>query len=470
MKTIAERLAEFSHGVSIDSIPSDVLDAAKLHLLDAYGGGLAASALGAGTEGRTIAPAISGNGGASVIGAAEVTTPASAALANGMMCHALDFDDTHSDSICHVSTVTGPAAAALAEGGRHSGADLLAAFVAGSEVTIRVGAAAAPGYMVRGFHPTSVCGIFGATATAAHLLGLDEDATASALGIAGSMASGIFAYLGDGSATKPIHAGWAAQGGVVAAQLAAAGAEGPPSIFEDRFGFFAAYYGADAQLMEQELETLGSVWEMPRVAFKPYPICHFSHSSIDAAASLLRDTPLSAADVRRVTVAIPDPGVPLVLEPLDDKRDPRTDYEAKFSLPFGIAALLVRGGVDIASFTSATIRDPAVLAVARLVEYERREFSTYPESFPGWVRIETNDGRVLERELAYQRGGPENPMTHDDVVTKYAANASLGLDAAGVAAFEQSVLRLEDFADAGECFAPLRHAQSPALDPAPSAA
>jgi 2-methylcitrate dehydratase PrpD len=450
MKTVAQRLAEFSRGISFDSIPLDVVEAAKLHLLDALGGGVAASALGVGGEGREIAPSLGGNDGASLIGAPHATTASSAALANGMLCHALDFDDTHADSICHVSTVTGPVAVALGEARRLSGAEVLAALIAGNEVTIRIGAAAVPGYMVRGFHPTSVCGVFGATATAARLLDLTEDATVSALGIAGSMAAGIFAYLGDGSSTKPVHAGWAAHAGIAAAELAAAGAEGPPSVFEDRFGFFAAYYGADASLIEAGLDDLGSRWETPRIAFKPYPICHFSHSSVDAAASLLAETPFAANDVSRVTVAIPDPGVPLVLEPLEDKCDPRTEYEA--------------------TFTPATIRDPGVLAVARRVEFERREFPTYPQSFPGWVRIESNDGRVVERELRHQRGGPENPMSHDDVVTKYAVNASLALEPETIAAFEQRVLHLESSPDVTECFGLVREARRPALDATPAPA
>lgn len=468
--TVTQRLAEFSCDLSLDAIPPDVLAAAKLHLLDAFGGGLAASALGVGTEGREIAPDVGGSEGASLIGASHATTAASAALANGMLCHALDFDDTHSDSICHVSTVTAPVAVAISEARRLPGSELLAALVAGNEVTIRVGTAAAPGYMVRGFHPTSVCGVFGATATAARLLGLDKEATASALGIAGSMAAGIFAYLGDGAATKPVHAGWAAHAGIMAAELAAAGGEGPRTMFEDRFGFFAAYYGADSQLIERDLGDLGSRWETPRIAFKPYPACHFSHSCIDALAALLADTPFAANEVRRVTVAIPEPGIALVLDPLGDKRDPRTEYEAKFSLPFALAALLVRGRVDVAMFTEATIRDPDVLALARLVDYQRRDFPTFPQSFPGWIRIEAEDGRVVERELLHQRGGPENPMSHDDVVTKYATNASLALEPDKVAAFEQRLLSLETSPDAGDCFGLLRSASRPTLERAPAPA
>jgi 2-methylcitrate dehydratase PrpD len=391
-----------------------------------------------------------------VLGSATGVSPAAAALANGMLCHGLDFDDTHADSICHVGVVVSPAALAVAEATNASGTELLVALVAGSEIVTRVGAAAAPGYMVRGFHPTSVCGVFGATVAAARLRGLTPAEIASALGIAGSMSSGLFAYLGDGSATKPVHAGWAAHGGIVAAGLAAAGAEGPGVVFEDRFGFFAAYYGSDASALETQIADLGARWETDRIAFKPYPACHFVHSSLDAAALLLAETPLASDDLARITVAVPGPGVPLVLEPLEAKRDPRTDYDAKFSLPYSIAALIIHGHVGVESYTEQAIRDPAVLELASRVDYVQREFPTYPQSFPGWVRLETRAGAVFERELAHQRGGPENPMGVDAVVAKFRRNAALALDEESLLALEAAVLSLELQDDLARCLAPLR--------------
>ncbi|MEO9176033.1 MAG: MmgE/PrpD family protein, partial [Gaiellales bacterium] len=291
---------------------------------------------------------------------------------------------------------------------------------------------------------------------AARLLALPAAELGAALGIAGSMSSGLFAYLGDGAATKPIHAGWAAHGGIVAAELAHAGGEGPSGVFEDRFGFFAAYYGLDASAIEAQVADLGSRYETPRIAFKPYPACHFIHSSLDAAAELLRAHPLTAAEIARITVAVPEPGVPLVLEPLAAKRDPRTEYDAKFSLPYSIAALIVHGRVGVETYTEAAIRDPAVLELAARVEHVPREFPTYPQSFPGWVRIESRAGDVLELGLAHQRGGPENPMSEDEVVAKFRENAALALGEAAVDALEHAILELEQQHDLAACLAPLR--------------
>jgi 2-methylcitrate dehydratase PrpD len=391
-----------------------------------------------------------------VIGSPDGRAPAAAALANGMLCHGLDFDDTHADSICHVGVVLSPAALAVAEARGAAGRELVVALVAGGEITTRIGAAAVPGYMVRGFHPTSVCGVFGATVAAARLLGLPAAEIASALGIAGSMSSGLFAYLGDGAATKPVHAGWAAHGGIVAAELAHAGGEGPTGVFEDRFGFFAAYYGLDASAVA--INDLGRRYETPRIAFKPYPACHFIHSCLDAAAELVRTQPLTAAEIERITVAVPDPGVPLVLEPLAAKRDPRTEYDAKFSLPYSIAALVVHGRVGVETYTEQAIRDPAVLELAARVEHVQRDFPTYPRSFPGWVRIETRAGTVLELELPHQRGGPENPMGEGEVVAKFRENAALALGADDVRELEHALLALEEQDDLAACLAPLRRA------------
>jgi 2-methylcitrate dehydratase PrpD len=460
--TVSARIAEWVDELAFADIPPDTLDAAKLHLLDTLGAGLAAHALGIATAGRTIASSIGGSGPSTVLGSATGASPAAAALANGMLCHGLDFDDTHADSICHVGVVVSPAALAVAEAAHASGRELLVALVAGSEIVTRIGAAAAPGYMVRGFHPTSVCGVFGATVAAARLRRLTHAETTSALGIAGSMSSGLFAYLGDGSATKPVHAGWAAHGGIVAAELAAAGGEGPAGVFEDRFGFFAAYYGLDAGAIEAQVSDLGRRWETDRIAFKPYPACHFVHSSLDAAALVLAANPIAPDELARITVAVPAPGVPLVLEPLESKRDPRTDYDAKFSLPYSIAALVVNGHVGVETYTEQAIRDPAVLELASRVDYVQRDFPTYPQSFPGWVRLETRAGEVFERELAHQRGGPENPMDVEAVAAKFRRNAALALGEESVAALERAILSLEQHDDLARCLAPLRADAVPA--------
>jgi 2-methylcitrate dehydratase PrpD len=442
--TAAERIAEWTGELAFDAIPPEVLEAAKLHLLDTLGCGLAAHALGVATEGRTAMAELGGDGQASVIGLDGGLPAPNAAFANAMLCHGLDFDDTHSDSVAHVSVVVSPTSIAAGEAQGSSGRDVLAAIVGGNEVVTRVGMAASGEFHARGFHPTAVCGIFGATTAAARLAGVDARTTASALGIAGSFAGGLFAYLDDATPTKPMHPAWAAHGGLLATRLATLGAEGPPGVFENRFGVYYAFIGATKGEIDlgAQLDDLGERWETPRIAYKPYPACHFIHGSLGATAGLLDQ--LDADEVEDIVVTVPEAAIALVLEPAASKQTPRTEYEAKFSLQYSTAAMLVHGRVGVKTYSTDEIADPRVLALAGKVRHETKEYASYPAAFPGGVRIRLKDGRTLEAEAPYQLGGPENPMSADDVRTKFRENAGLALDEQALAALEETVLTLEE--------------------------
>ncbi len=335
-------------------MPADVVEAAKLHVLDVIGCGLAAHGLGIAGEGRATMSELGGAAEASVIGVDSMLPAPNAAFANAMLCHGLDFDDTHSDSVAHVSTVVVPAAAALAEARGASGRELLTAIIAGNEVVTRIGMATPGAFHRRGFHPTAICGIFGAVAAAARLNELDTAAAASAFGIVGSMASGLFAYLDDATATKPIHPAWAAHGALLAARLAAHGAEGPPGVLEGRFGVFHAFVDTRVDL-EPQLADLGSRWETPRIAYKAFPACHFIHGSLGATGSLGLPTRTRS---RTCVVTVPEAGVSLVLEPAELKAAPRSDYEGKFSLQYSTAAMLVHGRVGLTTYTPEGLSDP----------------------------------------------------------------------------------------------------------------
>jgi 2-methylcitrate dehydratase PrpD len=454
--TAAERIAEWATGLALEDVPSDIAQQAKLHLLDALGCGLAASALGVATEGRATMADLGGHEHATVIGLPAGLPSANAAFANAMLCHGLDFDDTHPDAVAHVSVVTCPAALAVGEEIHANGPDVLAALIAANEVVIRVGMAGSGAFHRRGFHPTSVCGIFGATAATARLDGLDAGRTTSALGIAGSLASGIFAYLDDGTPTKPIHPAWAAHGGVLAARLGGHGAEGPASVFEGRFGLYQSFLGAaEGEVdLESQLADLGSRWETRRIAYKAYPACHFMHGSLAAVAEATDG--LAPEAVGDIIVTVPEAGVGLVLEPAASKQAPRSTYEAKFSLQYSAAAMIANGAVEVSTYEPEAIADPRVLELARRVRYETKDYPSYPGAFPGGVRIRTTDGRDLEVHLAHERGAPENPLPIEDVRKKFRQNASLALDAGSVEALEKAVLALEDQDDLRLAVAPLR--------------
>ena len=456
------RIAEFVAGTSLAQMPPAVREAAALHVLDTLGCGVAALATDAAASVRAATAATAPDGPCTALGLARGVALESAAFANGALCHALDFDDTHGRSICHVSTVVVPAALAVAEAQGSSGTALLEAIVAGGEVVARIGAAAAPAYMRTGFHHTGVCGAFGATAAAARLLGLDARAVQHALGLCGSLASGSFAFLDDGSATaKAVNAGAAARAGVLAATLAAHGADGPQEILAGRFGLFATYFRIAEPALDVELDALGSAWETPRIAFKPYPACHFVHSSLDAVREACDRLGVRApGEVEAIAVEVPAPALPLVLEPRAAKLRPRTPYEGKFSLQYSVAAMVAHRRVGIASYAPSAIADPDTLALAARVAHRAADFDSFPAAFPARVAV-TAAGGSETVEVAFQRGSAERPLERADVLGKFGDNASLALDSAGVARLRDRTLELGQLAAVATLTAALAAARPP---------
>jgi len=442
MTYAADELAEWAVELSLEDIPAEVVEQAKLHLLDAVGTGLAALALDEMPSARRLAREMGGRPEATALGVEEPLPAALAAFVNGVLMHALDYDDTHEQALVHSSVVVCPVTLACGEAADAAGDEALAAAIAGFEISSRIGLAAAGRFHLRGFHPTSVCGVFAAAAVAARLRGLSVAETRNALGIAGSQASGLLEFLADGSQTKPLHPGWASLAGIVAAGLAAGGATGPASVLEGRFGLLATHVDEfDAAALT---DGLGTRWETLRIAYKPYPACHCTHTCLDALADLVAESGLAAGDVAEIVCRVPGRlAVELVLEPAERKLRPATAYDAKFSLPYCLASLLVRGSLGVASFTSSAIQDAEVLRLAELVHYEVAPFPG-GNDLSGGVLVRTGDGTRLERAVLHPRGGIDNPMSPGDVVEKFGANAVLALPEAVVDRLAVAHLHLEE--------------------------
>jgi 2-methylcitrate dehydratase PrpD len=418
--------AEWAYELALTDVPTKVAELAKLRLLDAVGGGLAAFALGQMGSVLGLAEEFGGREEASVIGCAQRFPAPLAALVNGSLIHALDYDDTHLGAGVHSSAVVAPAVLACGEAMHTTCEQALLAAICGYELSARIGMAAGTGFFARGFHPTSVCGGFAAALGAARIRGLSPPTTVSALGIAGSFASGLLEFLADGAQTKPLHAGFAAHAGLVAAGLAAHGAEGPATIFEGRFGLLRSHLGDD---FDAEVLTagLGERFETLEIAVKPYPACSLTHTCLDALAALMREARVSANDVASLSCRVHgDEAREMVLEPIERKRRPATAYEAKFSLPFCLASLLASGRLDVRSFTPASIADPQVLGLAEQIRYSVEPFVGGNES-SGSVSIETRDGRRLERTVIQARGGSGHPLSDGEICEKFRANAALAL-------------------------------------------
>jgi 2-methylcitrate dehydratase PrpD len=275
-----------------------------------------------------------------------------------------------------------------------------------------------------------VCGVFSAAATAAKLSGSSAAQMAHAFGIAGSQASGSMEFLQEGAWTKRMHPGWAAHGGIVAANLAKRGFVGPDRIFEGRYGLYKLYANTVAPDLSLATRGLREEWEILETDFKPYPCGHISHPYMDCALKLRRDHAPRPEEIDAIEVRVPTAAVPILCEPLADKRKPPSSYAARFSLPYAVAVILVHGRAGIDEFADERLADAAVLALCARTHYVVDDSMPFPQSFPGWVIITLKDGRRVEARMDASRGSRENPMSTDDLWQKFEANARRALPAA----------------------------------------
>jgi 2-methylcitrate dehydratase PrpD len=422
----ASALSKMAAGLQLSSVPGEVVERAKLHILDGIGLGLASNAYEYGQVSACGVTALSaGVGDCSVIGRSERLPVRDAALLNGILIHGLDFDDTHLGSIIHPTCTALPVALSLGESLDVSGADLLAAFVAGAETGIRIGAAVNGAFHHVGYHATGIVSHFAAAVTAGRLLGLSADQITTAQGITGSTASGIQVFLEEGAWTKRFHPGWGAVAGITAAILAKHGFKGPLRPYEGKFGLFDTHlHGLADELRPDELTAgLGDRWLFGETALKPYPVCHFIHGCADAALELHRE--IGGARIARVTAFLPQPTLHIVAEPAAAKERPTTDYEAKFSAQFVVAYCLLRGRFGLPDLRSEALEDKDVLDLARRVRCVEDPDSVFPKFFSGGVEIALADGSILRRHVRVNSGAGERSMTAEAVTDKFFACASM---------------------------------------------
>ena len=444
--TISSTLAGFATSLTYQTIPPEVAANAKLRLLDTVGVCLA-------SIGMPYANAILGHveeqGGRaeSRLFGRDTRLPATlAVLYNAALAHGNDYDDTHSRAIVHAGGVMVPTALAMAERHSRSGREALAAIVAGYEIAARIGMVASKGFHAQGFHSTSICGTFAAAATASMLMGLNQEQTTHALGIAGSQAAGSMEFLADGAWTKRLHPGWAAHSGVNGASLAARGFTGPRSVFEGRYSVFALYATATPPEMALATAGLGSEWEILNTDFKPYPCGHFSHPYMDCALKLRREG-VQPADIESIEARVASAMVPVLCEPAADKRRPPTGYAARFSLPFSLALMFVHGRAEIDDFSEARLAEPAIRELSDRMRYVVDDTLPFPQSFPGWVIVTLKNGRKVEARLDASRGSREYPMSDDELRAKFEANAGRALPLHRVHALWDAAQKLDELAD-----------------------
>ncbi len=429
--TAAQRLARFVAELSLDAIPERVVGQATLLALDTLGNGLAAVGEDFGRATLDVAERLGGAPESALLGRSSRVAAANAVLANATLAHGLDFDDTREDAIVHTGCVAVTTALAAGEAAGAPGRAVLEALVAGVEIMCRVGLAVPGALHARHFHPTAIAGGFGAAAAAGRLYGLSAAQLTHAFGIVGSQAAGIIEYLADGSWTKRMHPGWAAHAGVVAALLARAGFTGPASVLEGEHGLYAAFAGGhDAARLDALLGTLGRVWELEALTLKPYPCGSIAQPYMDCAARLRERDGIKADAIAAIRCRTSAGPVPRLWEPLAAKHAPPNGYAAKFSLPYLIAVILVKGRAGLAEFTDAAVRDREVLQLASRVTYEVDPTIDYPRQFVGDVEVTLSDGRRLRERQDRPRGGADAPLTRAEIEAKFRGNAGLALPAA----------------------------------------
>lgn len=422
------RLAAFAAALTFDDLPEAVVGKTTIHLLDTLGAALA------GTRSREFALVASTvtphpAGPARLWGLGSAVSAREAALVNGVAAHVFELDDT--GGCDHSGAVVVPAviAAVGGVGGRAvSGRDLLVAIVVGYEVGRRL-LEASGGYDRHngaGWHSTGTCGAVAAAAAVSRLWGLDAAATAHAITIATSFSSGLWAFIHDGAQTKKIHAGRAAEGGVLAAELARAGMTGPSRVFDEVWGgFFRSFDHAEGDPTRFTAD-LGHVYKIMRVSLKPYAACRGTHSAIDAVGDVLAETGRQGTGIVRIGVRASP-----FLADMCGKPDVEPLAAAQMSLPLAIALRVVHGEAGLSSYAEEKRRAPRVAALLARIDLVT-DAGLAPLDEPV-LDIRFSDGTAIERMVPRATGSPERPMTAAAVTAKFTELAGMALPEAAVA-------------------------------------
>jgi 2-methylcitrate dehydratase PrpD len=418
----AERIGDWAAALQTRAVPADVRAVFHRLLIDVTG--LCVAARHTDYVAATLA-STEGGGRATAIGHAQSFTSYDAALLNGIAAHGEDFDDTFEGGPVHAGAVVVPAVLAVAEAANLSGDAVIKGLAVGTEIMCRGSLVAPQAIHKAGFHPTAVIGSLAATAAVGAAMGLDGAGIARALGTAGSMASGIIEYLADGSWTKRLHAGWAAQSGIRAARLASAGFVGPLSVLEGAHGFYKAFAPSRTPDFAPLIDGLGKTWVTSTLAFKPYACGTMTQPFVDCAIDLARQG-IRPEDIVEMVCEVGEGTVHRLWEPLELKRRVPNGYAGKFSTPYCIAVGLVDGKAGLGQFTDERVHDPQLQAVAAKVSYVIDPKNEYPRNFTGHIRARLKDGSEREVRRGHMRGGQHEPLTNREIRQKFLDNARFG--------------------------------------------
>ena len=443
-------IANFIAGLRYEDLPANVVHDAKYRVLDWLGSALAGSGYQPALIAVKLVKEAGGASQATVLQAGIKVPVAQAALANGIMGHAAEYDDGHRLAIAHPGAVTVPAALAAAEYLGRSGKELLTAIVAGYEVLIRLGASINPSHY-RIWHTTGTCGAFAAAAATAHLLKLDAFRTQMCLGIAGTMASGLQETFG--THAKPLNAGHACQSGIQAGLLSREGFTGPEDIILGAKGFVAA---TSEQCDRRLLEEIKEQRFLSTSAFyKVYASCGHTNSPLDALFAILRRRDIPSAAIKAVRIATYRTAVQLTGEFKHGSEE-----EAKFSLPYCVAVALLYKRVTLAEFAPARLSDPEVSTLASKIHVSEDPTATsgFPRERRAKIAVELLDGALIEETILV----PVDTPDYAALTRKFSSLAEMAIDGPRAKAVADMVLNLEQCSGLGSLMDHLRSGRAPA--------
>jgi 2-methylcitrate dehydratase PrpD len=421
-QSVAEQLTQRITALDAARLPAAVRDTCERLLIDIIG--LCVAARGTDYVQASLA-AWTDAGPATAIGHSRRLSAASAAFINGTAAHGEDFDDTFEGGPVHAGAVIVPAVLAVTEQERLDGPRALLGIAVGVETICRLSLVVPKAVHKAGFHPTAVFGAVAAAAGVGAALKLDARQLVNALGIAGSMASGIIEYLADGSWTKRMHPGWAAQSGLRAALLARTGFTGPRTVFEGVHGLFHGFAHTREGNYGALTDGFGERWLTETLAFKPYPCGTMVQPYVDCALRL-RSRGVASGDITDIVCEVGEGTVHRLWEPLSQKQRPPNGYAAKFATPYCIATAFIAGGLGLDAFTDAAVTEGAVRALAAKVRYRIDPANPYPRAYTGHIRATLRDGSTIEERQPHLRGGAHEPLTRAELEEKFARNAKTG--------------------------------------------
>lgn len=427
MKKAASLLAEWT--LSGVEIPEAIKSISTDHFFDGLGNAL--GALREKVPTHEYVKAMSGSVGESfLLGTDLFTSAPNAALSLGALIHHLDFDDTHAGGLIHATAVSLPAAISVGSALNRTWAEVKTAGIFGLEIACRIALGSPHGFHARGLHATHISGTISSAVVTGVLHKVSPATLTNGIGIAASASGGLLEFLNTGSSTKQLHPGMASLNGVLSLDLARYGATGPESALEGKYGIYQTHsnraYDIDAVVSE-----LGSRWEAGQITIKPYPACQLSHACLDAVAVVsgeIRNRLSQADEIKEILLTVHPDSADIVATPESEKWSPRTPYDAKFSLQWSVAALILDGGIGVETYSPESILRPEVSALAQKVSIKLLPKTGVAADAPGHAVVQFLSGQVIEGEVQCSAGGPRLRLSKEALLGKFAINSGAGMN------------------------------------------